>query len=104
MATPSDFLYVMRGSRSNQMFYFDSSDVDAVRELLQYGLKETDCDVISCEGDEMARFIAEKVTLRLTSHYNYFTSYVACSLTVGLTKIKKIPTREIMLLNLCFNH
>jgi hypothetical protein len=35
--------------------------VDAVRELLQYGLKETDCDVISSEGDELARFIAEKV-------------------------------------------
>ncbi len=42
---------------------FDSTDVDAVRELLQYGLKETDCDIISCEGDEMARFISEKVTI-----------------------------------------
>jgi len=44
---------------------FESTDVDAVRELLQYGLKETDSDVISCEGDEMARFIAEKVTCNI---------------------------------------
>ena len=60
MVTP--FEIIMSGLKRNQMFNFDSLDVDAVRELLQYGLKETDCDVISCEGDEMARFIAEKVT------------------------------------------
>lgn len=43
------------------IYFCSALDVDAVRELLQYGLKETDCDVISSEGDELARFIAEKV-------------------------------------------
>ena len=41
-----------------------SSDVDAIRELLLYGLKETDCDIISSDSDDLARFIAEKVRTR----------------------------------------
>jgi len=36
---------------------------EAVRCLLEYGLQETDCDVISSDGDDRARFISEKVIL-----------------------------------------
>jgi hypothetical protein len=35
--------------------------MDAMRELLLYGLKETDCDIISSEDDDLPRFIADKV-------------------------------------------
>lgn len=36
---------------------------DAIRRLLEYGLQETDCDIISADGDDIARFISEKVTI-----------------------------------------